>query len=134
MGGAIALAGFHGAPQGGPVRLEEKYFESVNRVSEQFSQYIFKTRHGHTDAYWNKMTMTRRDDFTVAPDGFGQTSMTMAVPRPTPQFQGHQPVSQPVNQHSKCLLNSSNRLIDRQYSHFNSRTNNHSRAFNSPQS
>lgn len=100
---AIALAGFHGAPKGGPVRLEEKYFESVNRVSEQFSQYIFKTRHGHTDADWNKMTMTRRDDFTVAPDGFGQISMTMAVPRPTPQFQGHQPVSQPVNQYGQPL-------------------------------
>ncbi|KAF6803902.1 AAA family ATPase [Colletotrichum sojae] len=105
---AIALAGFHGAPQGGPVRLEEKYFESVNRVSEQFSQYIFKTRHGQTDADWHRMSMTRRDDFAVNSDGFGQ-SMAVAVPRPTPQFQGHQtvPVAPPpqhmANQYGQPL-------------------------------
>ncbi|OJD32654.1 aaa family atpase [Diplodia corticola] len=63
---AVALAGFYSNGEE-LIRLQPKYFQSVFDVSDKFNNYIWKTKQGQTDADWNKMLMTRRDDFMYAP-------------------------------------------------------------------
>ncbi|KAL0253354.1 hypothetical protein SLS55_010331 [Diplodia seriata] len=79
---AVALAAFctRGAEH---VQLQPRYFQSVFDVSDKFSSYIWKTKQGQSDADWNKMLMTRRDDFVYVP-----VSLHAAAPQAQQPFLG----------------------------------------------
>ncbi|KAF5641648.1 aaa family atpase [Fusarium sp. NRRL 52700] len=59
---AVALAGFH-SKAGEPINLERRFFLQVFQVSDKFSNYVWTVRQRHSDAQWNQMNMTRRDDW-----------------------------------------------------------------------
>ncbi|KAF9640915.1 ATPase [Lasiodiplodia theobromae] len=71
---AVALAGFH-TTSGELIKLDTSYFRNVFDVSDKFSNYIWRTKQGHTDADFNRMFMTRRDDFVYVPVNFDAAKM-----------------------------------------------------------
>jgi hypothetical protein len=97
---AVALAEFHSEP-GYKVKLEREHFLRVFTASDEFSNYVWKMKKSHTDADWNKMWMTRRDDYVYQPTYPGQGPMVPAAvpsaqPGPTNQpsfFPQQQPQS-----------------------------------------
>jgi len=58
---AVALAAFQKSNH--PIALKKMFFEDVFEVSHKFSNYIWTTKQGQTDADLNRMFMTRRDDY-----------------------------------------------------------------------